>query len=166
MFFDQQQENECELYYQLETDNTTAIEVVKEEFTFVNSSFIPDLERTDSEYYIVCFPALHGTVIEIVRTYFNLHSKIPTNNGQFLSLKEIRTKAITCTHVIPDQANHLQQLLTGIIIPSWFEEFKKEWRNLLTKSVNATESQYFIDLECRICSCLSFFEVASSYAST
>ncbi|CAG8776830.1 20457_t:CDS:2, partial [Gigaspora rosea] len=108
-------------------------EVVKEEFTFVNSSFIPDLQRTDSECYIVCPPALCGTVIKMVRNHFNMYPKIPTNNGQFLSSKEIRTKAvfeiyefciannlprldyliwIICTRVIPDQANRLQQLLT------------------------------------------------------
>ncbi|CAG8564321.1 10959_t:CDS:2, partial [Racocetra fulgida] len=85
--------------YERPIDTTMSSEIKQEikvakEFTFVNSSFIPDLQRTDSEYYIICPPALHGTVIEMVKNYFNIHPKIPTNSGQFLSPKEIRTKAV------------------------------------------------------------------------
>ncbi|CAG8820327.1 45801_t:CDS:2, partial [Gigaspora margarita] len=55
-------------------------------------------------------------------------------------------------------ADRLQQLLLGRVVPSWFDEFKKQWNNLLTKPLNNIEDRYFIDLEHWICSCPSFFQ--------
>lgn len=59
---------------------------------------------------------------------------------------------------MPDQADRLQQLLIGRVVPSWFDEFKKQWNNLLTKPLNNIEDRYFIDLERWICSRPSFFQ--------
>ncbi|CAG8445736.1 7597_t:CDS:2 [Cetraspora pellucida] len=48
----------------IERINYNYEEVVKE-FSFVDPLFIPDLQRMDNEYYSVCPPDLHETVVEM-----------------------------------------------------------------------------------------------------
>ncbi|CAG8624372.1 2217_t:CDS:2, partial [Racocetra fulgida] len=60
-------------------------------FSFVDSSFKPNLKREDKEYYIVCPSNLQRNIIDLVKKHFNMHPKILTSaNGQFLSFAEIR----------------------------------------------------------------------------
>ncbi|CAG8715364.1 13128_t:CDS:2, partial [Racocetra fulgida] len=70
--------------------NVWPFKEVLNEFSFVDSSFKPDLQHEDKEYYVVCSSNLHRNVIGFVKIY-----KIPVNsNSSFLSPTEIRNIAV------------------------------------------------------------------------
>ncbi|CAG8796157.1 39767_t:CDS:2 [Gigaspora margarita] len=52
---------------------------------------------------------------------------------------------------------HWKQIYLGRITPSWFDDFKKEWKILASKSVAVdAEKYYMIDLTHWVYSCISF----------
>ena len=64
---------------------------------------------------------------------------------------------VVCCRVLPDQTARLRQLCLGRVTPSWFDDFKKEWKRLAEKPTTADDDErHAIDLDRWVCSCPSF----------
>jgi hypothetical protein len=64
---------------------------------------------------------------------------------------------VICTRLLPDQVTRFDQMCLGRILPSWFDDFKNDWKQLTTKPIaDESEKRHYTDMERWICSCPSF----------
>jgi len=66
---------------------------------------------------------------------------------------------VLCEKLLPAQCNRFYQLSNGRIYPHWWEDFKKEWKQCVLKSVDEhILDRYYVDSDKWICSCLSYLQ--------
>ncbi|CAG8612935.1 6259_t:CDS:2 [Cetraspora pellucida] len=54
---------------------------------------------------------------------------------------------IICTRVVPDQIIQFNQIHLERIAPSWFNEFKNNWKQLIMRPISGSDGKrYFVDL--------------------
>lgn len=64
---------------------------------------------------------------------------------------------IICCRLLPDQVLRFQQLQLGRQTPSWFSDFKHEWKQLAMKSIaDGAKGRHYTDFLRWVCSCPSF----------
>jgi len=66
---------------------------------------------------------------------------------------------VLCEKLLPAQCNRFYQLSHGRIYPHWWEDFKKEWKQCVLRSVDEhILDRYYVDSDKWICSCLSYLQ--------
>ncbi|CAG8495608.1 11060_t:CDS:2 [Scutellospora calospora] len=129
------------------------------EFDFINPAFYPTEDDCDPKKYIVCLSTCQSIVLVLMQKHFDMHPLIPVDaQGNTLTSTNIRQNAI----------------VTGVITPWWWDDFKKAWNTADTKDQNIninvkgkrkrsinkkttdSKSSYFTDINCWVCSCPAF----------
>ncbi|CAG8551498.1 4578_t:CDS:2 [Gigaspora margarita] len=116
------------------------------DFTKINATKEPDLNRSDSNYYIVCPPELRDKVTSFIEKHFNMHPKIPVNvDGQFLIANKICIFAVNEVYNFCFENNLV--LLWAYLWSSWYKATR--W-TLWARSMLATIPLKYISKEVNI----------------